>query len=40
MTLIAQGYNPRLLDYPMEHTLCAEEVVAISQWLAQVLPPV
>jgi phospholipase/carboxylesterase len=39
-TLIAQGYHPRLLEYPMEHTLCAEEVVAISQWLAQVLPPV
>ena len=39
-TLIAQGYTPRLLEYPMEHTLCAEEVVAISHWLAQVLPPV
>jgi phospholipase/carboxylesterase len=39
-TLIAEGYAPRLLEYPMEHTLCAEEVVAISQWLAQVLPPV
>ncbi|HEY4338737.1 MAG TPA: alpha/beta fold hydrolase [Steroidobacteraceae bacterium] len=39
-TLTAQGYAPRLLEYSMEHTLCAEEVVAISQWLAQVLPPV
>jgi phospholipase/carboxylesterase len=39
-TLSAQGYSPRLLEYPMEHTLCAEEVVAISQWLMQVLPPV
>jgi phospholipase/carboxylesterase len=38
--LKTQGYSPRLLEYPMEHTLCAEEVVAISQWLAQVLPPV
>jgi phospholipase/carboxylesterase len=37
--LIAQGYTPRLLEYPMEHTLCAEEVAALSQWLAQVLPP-
>jgi phospholipase/carboxylesterase len=37
--LKAQGYAPHLLEYPMEHTLCAEEVVAISQWLAQVLPP-
>jgi phospholipase/carboxylesterase len=38
--LKAQGYTPRLLEYPMEHTLCAEEIVAISQWLAQVLPPI
>lgn len=34
------GYRPRWLDYPMQHQLCAEEVVAISQWLVQVLPPV
>jgi len=39
-TLSAAGYTPRLLEYAMEHTLCAEEVVAISQWLTQVLPPV
>jgi phospholipase/carboxylesterase len=39
-SLIAQGYTPQLLEYPMEHTLCAEEVTAISQWLTQVLPPV
>jgi phospholipase/carboxylesterase len=38
--LTAQGYRPRLLEYSMEHTLCAEEVAAISQWLGQVLPPV
>jgi phospholipase/carboxylesterase len=38
--LQAQGYTPRLLEYAMEHTLCAEEVVAISQWLTQVLRPV
>ncbi len=38
--LSAAGYTPRLLEYNMEHTLCAEEVVAISQWLTQVLPPV
>jgi phospholipase/carboxylesterase len=37
--LTAAGYAPRLLEYPMEHTLCAEEVVAISRWLTQVLPP-
>jgi phospholipase/carboxylesterase len=39
-TLVAAGYTPRLLEYPMEHTLCAEEVVAICHWLTQVLPPV
>jgi phospholipase/carboxylesterase len=33
------GYHPRWLDYPMEHSVCAAEIVAISQWLAQVLPP-
>jgi phospholipase/carboxylesterase len=37
--LNAAGFAPRWLDYPMEHQLCAQEVVAISQWLAQVLPP-
>jgi phospholipase/carboxylesterase len=39
-TLSAAGYTPRLLEYAMEHTLCAEEVVALSQWLTQVLPSV
>ncbi len=38
-TLTAQGFAPRWLDYPMQHQLCAEEVMAISQWLMQVLPP-
>jgi phospholipase/carboxylesterase len=33
------GYHPRWLDYPMQHSVCAAEVLAISQWLAQVLPP-
>jgi phospholipase/carboxylesterase len=37
--LTAQGYAPRLLEYNMQHSLCAQEVVAISQWLVQVLPP-
>jgi phospholipase/carboxylesterase len=36
--LVAQGYRPQLLEYPMQHQLCAPEVLAISQWLAQVLP--
>ncbi|HEY1898661.1 MAG TPA: alpha/beta fold hydrolase [Steroidobacteraceae bacterium] len=38
--LTAQGYTPRWLDYPMQHQLCAEEILAITQWLVQVLPPV
>ncbi len=38
--LKAQGYTPRWLDYPMQHQVCAEEILAISQWLMQVLPPV
>ncbi|HTC50782.1 MAG TPA: alpha/beta fold hydrolase [Steroidobacteraceae bacterium] len=38
--LSAQGYAPRLLEYPMQHSLCAAEVLDISSWLAQVLPPV
>jgi phospholipase/carboxylesterase len=37
--LNAAGFAPRWLDYPMEHQLCAPEVIAISQWLVQVLPP-
>jgi phospholipase/carboxylesterase len=38
--LTAQGYSPRWLDYPMQHQVCAEEIVAIKQWLAQVLPAI
>jgi phospholipase/carboxylesterase len=37
--LVAQGFRPRLLEYPMQHQVCAAEVVDISQWLVQVLPP-
>ena len=37
--LNAAGFAPRWLDYPMEHQLCAPEIIAISQWLVQVLPP-
>jgi phospholipase/carboxylesterase len=38
-TLTDLGYRPRWLDYPMQHQLCAPEILAISQWLVQVLPP-
>ncbi|MEJ0008382.1 MAG: alpha/beta fold hydrolase [Steroidobacteraceae bacterium] len=33
------GFAPHWLDYPMEHQLCAAEILAIRQWLMQVLPP-
>ena len=39
-TLNAAGFAPRLLEYPMEHQLCAEEVLDINRWLVQVLPPI
>ena len=39
-TLKAQGYAPRWLEYPMQHQLCPEEVLAISKWLVEVLPPI
>jgi len=38
--LNAAGYAPQWLDWPMQHQVCAEEVVAISQWLVRVLPAV
>jgi phospholipase/carboxylesterase len=38
--LTAAGFAPQWLDYPMQHQLCAEEVVAISRWLQRVLPPI
>ena len=38
--LKAQGYAPQLREYPMPHSLCAAEVLDISRWLVQVLPPV
>jgi phospholipase/carboxylesterase len=38
-TLQAQGYAVRWLEYPIQHQLCTEEIVAISEWLAQVLAP-
>lgn len=39
-TLISLGYQPRWRDYPMEHQVCAAEVLAIREWLLQVLAPV
>jgi phospholipase/carboxylesterase len=36
--LSAAGFAPRWLDYPMQHQLCAPEILDISRWLQQVLP--
>lgn len=33
--LEARGYNVEWHDYPMPHSLCAEEVEVIAQWLAK-----
>ncbi len=38
-TLSSAGFAPRWLDYPMQHQLCAPEILDISRWLLQVLPP-
>lgn len=35
--LLALGYAPKWLDYPMGHEVCMEEVQAISRWLVDVL---
>ncbi len=34
--LAKQGYAITWKDYPMEHSVCAEEIADISQWLQQV----
>ncbi len=36
--LTAAGYRVDFHEYPMQHSVCAEEVGAISAWLAEVLP--
>jgi len=35
--LIALGYRVDWQDYAMEHSVCAEEVVALNRWLQKVL---
>ncbi len=36
-TLTALGYAVEWHDYPMEHTVCVEEVTALNRWLQRVL---
>ena len=33
----ALGYAVAWHDYPMEHSVCMEEVTALNQWLLKVL---
>lgn len=35
--LRAQGYQVSYATYPMDHSVCAEQIAAISQWLQQCL---
>ena len=35
--LLALGYTVEWHDYPMEHSVCMEEVAALRQWLLRVL---
>jgi phospholipase/carboxylesterase len=36
-TLTALGYRVEWRDYPMEHSVCAQEVADLQQWLLRVL---
>ena len=35
--LLGQGYRVEWHDYPMEHSLCADEVADLTLWLRKVL---
>jgi phospholipase/carboxylesterase len=37
--LRARGYDVDWHTYPMAHSVCAEEIAALRDWLARVLPP-
>ena len=37
--LIAMGYHPEYHTYPMQHSVCLEEVHDISKWMQQLLMP-
>lgn len=36
--LLAMGYSVEYKSYPVEHSVCAEEIADMSQWLQRVLP--
>ncbi len=35
--LKSKGYSPEYKTYPMQHSVCAEEIMAISKWIQKVL---
>jgi phospholipase/carboxylesterase len=37
--LLALGYRVEWREYPMPHSVCAEEIADLSAWLRGVLPP-
>jgi phospholipase/carboxylesterase len=37
--LTEHGYAVEWHEYPMEHSVCLEEIQAISAWLSKVIPP-
>lgn len=36
-TLLALGYQPEWHDYPMEHSVCPQEITDLNRWLLTVL---
>ena len=38
-TLLALGYPVQWQDYPMEHSVCPEEITDLNRWLLKVLAP-
>ena len=38
-TLLALGYQPEWHDYPMEHSVCPQEIIDLNRWLLRVLAP-
>ena len=37
--LLALGYQPEWHDYPMEHSVCPQEIIDLNRWLLRVLAP-
>ena len=37
--LLALGYQPEWHEYPMEHSVCPQEIIDLNRWLLRVLAP-